>query len=818
MSQWQQIQMLDSVHLDLVHCLYADDCLPMEVRQYLDYWIEEQNWGEAAQSDSSQACFLFHIMLAMLDDQLGRFVLDEENNSNMVLKHNLRRSKLNLQAKYQENPSELASIIDGLLRNERAILQAALASSQARVEAPPDASVTTSHQQNIEERLAEMRKAIQGLKCSIDHIEFLQDTFDFRYKTYKMLENAMPPDPTLPQKNQELQVMINNLDCCRKDMLARIDELLGRSNTLRNLLLEELNAWADRQRQECMGATCNTSLGQLEKWFTGSAEVLFHLLQLLQTLEELRLKISYERDPLVIQLPRLQKRLQEQISCLLKSALVVEIQPTMPYPNRRPLVLKTSQKFSVRARLLVKLLDRNQPMEVQIEIDRDSANLRGFRRFNILTSNSKTMVMDRPQMEGLVCDFRHIVRGLILTLKEQKIGGSGKGKGGKGANEGALPVTEELHIITFTLDYCYQGLQFQLQTSTLPVVIISNNNQMSSAWASILWFLMLSTDTKNQLFFPNPPAATWAQLSRVLSCQFSAATQRGLDPDQIKMLGEKLCGLNATPQSTITWAKFAKDLTPSFSFWTWLDGILLLIQEHLLDLWKNNLIMGFVSRKREKHLLKRKRAGTFLLRFSESSQNGGITCTWVDYNNDGSPKFCSVEPYTRDELKSLALPDIIRDYQLLAKEDIPENPLQYLYPDTARDEAFGPHYSERREADLMEHRKYLNRRLIRVSSRQPEESPAVEVNGTLPVDDIPLAVEDVLLNGIFPVENASFLNDIVEEVNLGMEGLMSDRQDPFLLQPASEEQHLLNQVVFESPDEFPDLHLTEEDFQDSAPL
>lgn len=54
-------------------------------------------------------------------------------------------------------------------------------------------------------------------------------------------------------------------------------------------------------------------------------------------------------------------------------------------------------------------------------------------------------------------------------------------------------------------------------------------------------------------------------------------------------------------------------------------------------------------------------------------------------------------PYTAAELVSLALPDIIRDYQLLVEENIPENPLQFLYPDTPRDEAFGPYYSQRKD-------------------------------------------------------------------------------------------------------------------------
>lgn len=136
-----------------------------------------------------------------------------------------------------------------------------------------------------------------------------------------------------------------------------------------------------------------------------------------------------------------------------------------------------------------------------------------------------------------------------------------------------------------------------------------------------------------------------------------------------------------------------------------------------------------MSRKQEKKLLKGKRTGTFLIRFSESVL-GGVTCTWVEHPTSGEhgslhspprvqpltpasglpwvltpaaphpagpPAFRAVVPYTAAELASLALPDIIRDYQLLVEENIPENPLQFLYPDIARDEAFRPYYSQRQE-------------------------------------------------------------------------------------------------------------------------
>lgn len=48
--------------------------------------------------------------------------------------------------------------------------------------------------------------------------------------------------------------------------------------------------------------------------------------------------------------------------------------------------------------------------------------------------------------------------------------------------------------------------------------------------------------------------------------------------------------------------------------------------------------MGFVSKEKERILLKDKTPGTFLLRFSESNL-GGITFTWVDQLENGKYSF-----------------------------------------------------------------------------------------------------------------------------------------------------------------------------------
>ncbi|KAJ8255461.1 hypothetical protein COCON_G00193250 [Conger conger] len=311
--------------------------------------------------------------------------------------------------------------------------------------------------------------------------------------------------------------------------------------------------------------------------------------------------------------------------------------------------------------------------------------LKGFRKFNILGTSTKVMNMEESN-GSLAAEFRH------LQLKEQKAPGNR-------TNEGPLIVTEELHSISFETQLCQPGLVIDLEITSLPIVVISNVSQLPSGWASILWYNMLCTEPKNLSFFLNAPSACWSQLSEVLSWQFSSVTKRGLNAEQLGMLADKLLGreANGNPEGLIPWTKFCKAPNEkSFPFWLWIEGILELIKRHLLAVWNDGHIMGFVSKDREKTLLKDKLSGTFLLRFSESSE-GAITFTWVEFSATGEAQFHAVEPYTKKELTAVSFPDIIRNYKVMAEENIPENPLRFLYPNIPKDSAFGKFYSRQTE-------------------------------------------------------------------------------------------------------------------------
>uniref|UniRef100_A0A8D3ANH1 Signal transducer and activator of transcription n=1 Tax=Scophthalmus maximus TaxID=52904 RepID=A0A8D3ANH1_SCOMX len=683
MAQWGQLQMLDCKYLEQVDQLY-DDSFPMDIRQYLSKWIESIDWDTVALQDSL-ATVRFHDLLAQLDDQHSRFALE----NNFLLQHNIRKIKRNLQDRFQEEPVSMAMIISRNLMEEQKILANAKSTEQ---EGEGTVSAMVVEKQKLDNKVKEIKDRVQFVDQNIKNVEDLQDEYDFKVNTLKNRENEMNgmTPKELEKEKMLLARMCFELKAKRQDVVTQLNELLNVTQALlSDLISEELPEWKQRQQIACIGGPPNACVDQLQNWFTAVAESLQQVRQHLKKLQELEQKFTYDSDPITQKKAFLEARALELLKNLLSNSLVVERQPCMPTHPQRPLVLKTGVQFTVKLRFLVKLQEFNYQLKVKAVFDKDVTEKKGFRKFNILGTNTKVMNMEESN-GSLAAEFRH------LQLKEQKVAGNR-------TNEGPLIVTEELHSLSFEseLQLNQSGLDIKLEAMSLPVVVISNVCQLPSGWASILWYNMLTTEPKVRTLLPLPPTAKWSQLSEVLSWQFSSVTQRGLNQEQLNMLADKLLGTKAqrNPEGQIPWNKFCKSANEkAFPFWLWIEGILDLIKRHLLSLWNDGSIMGFISKERERALLNDKCPGTFLLRFSESSREGAITFTWIEHDVHDKPDFHSVEPYTKKELGAVSLPDIIRTYKVMAAENIPENPLRFLYPNIPKDKAFGKFYPKPTES------------------------------------------------------------------------------------------------------------------------
>ncbi|XP_075333498.1 signal transducer and activator of transcription 1a isoform X2 [Odontesthes bonariensis] len=711
MAQWGQLQMLDCKYLEQVDQLY-DDSFPMDIRQYLSKWIESIDWDTVAMQDSL-ATVRFHDLLAQLDDQHSRFALE----NNFLLQHNIRKIKRNLQDRFQEDPVHMAMIISRNLKEEQKIL----ASASSVEEGEGTVSAMVVEKQKLDIKVKEMKDRVQVVDQNIKNVEDLQDEYDFRVNSLKSRENELNGMTAKELEKEKMMIgrMGFELKAKRQDVVMQLSELLNVTQSLlTDLISEELPEWKQRQQTACIGGPPNACVDQLQNWFTAVAESLQQVRQHLKKLQELEQKFTYDSDPITQKKAFLENRALELLKNLLSNSLVVERQPCMPTHPQRPLVLKTGVQFTVKLRFLVKLQEFNYQLKVKAVFDKDVTEKKGFRKFNILGTNTKVMNMEESN-GSLAAEFRH------LQLKEQKVAGNR-------TNEGPLIVTEELHSLTFEseLQLNQSGLDIKLEAMSMPVVVISNVCQLPSGWASILWYNMLTTEPKNLKFFLSPPAAKWSQLSEVLSWQFSSVTKRGLNQEQLNMLADKLLGAKAqrNPEGLIPWTKFCKQSTneKAFPFWLWIEGILDVIKRHLLSLWNDGCIMGFLSKERERALLSDKCPGTFLLRFSESSREGAITFTWIELDVHDKPVYHSVEPYTRKELTAVSLPDIIRTYKVMAAENIPENPLRFLYPDIPKDKAFGKYYPKPSEAqepmdveNAKDDRGYMKTELISVSEVPP---------------------------------------------------------------------------------------------------
>lgn len=706
MAQWQNLLRLDPGLQALVSQLY-EDRFPRHIRHSLCVPIESQDWDSAAVNENKAAACL-NALLVYLEEQWNHFLLD----TNVLQGPDFVGMRDYLLKHFKHEPLNLAVVLSECLSEEKKILASAC---EEQVAGSPTLEQQWRNMDNkvneLKRQSLEVKKEMKSLASLNERLDFIEDTWQIQVEQHVGLAQArsvveqqcLKPANFIKQTKQMLVQEIMSILKLAEEIVVTLTD-------------EELPEWKRRQQLACIGSPVDTCLNHLQKWFTTVAEVLLQVREQLHKLQEPSMSSS-DASSLPAPVEELERFVQYLFTKLIANALVVEKQPITSTSVQRPLVLKTGVRFSVAVRFLANLPEFKDRLKVKPVFDKDveeTKKIKGFRHFDFTRNDCKVLDVDAPD-GGLVAEFGH------MSLKEVK----SRTKG----SEARLGVTEELHLIKFVMDFQHAGIKQNIEASSLPLIVITATSQSVSAWASVMWCNMLSTsEPRNLSLFVDPPALTWEQLSQVLGWQFLSVGQRALDENQLSMLRDKIMG---DSDDVVHWSKFSKNE----SAWVWIDGILDLIKKHLMDLWRDGSIMGFVSRQRTQALLQEKPPGTFLLRFSESSKDGAITFSWVEHSN-GEAHVHAVEPYSKQELSIMCLPDIIYHYSLRAQRTMPRNPLLYLYPDIHKDIAFGRYY---KIAAMTAPKKvvdgYVDRTLIPMSVYPtPPPSPPIENLADMEVD------------------------------------------------------------------------------------
>nr|XP_046259973.1 signal transducer and activator of transcription 1-alpha/beta-like isoform X2 [Scatophagus argus] len=702
MAQWQALLRLDSALQRRVSQVY-ERRFRREIRHNLCALIESHDWDLAA-VDENRAAMCFQALLVYLEEQWNRSL----EESNILQGPDYSGMREYLLMNFGDEPMNLAAVLSECLQEEKKIL-----SSASEAQGCQGESTVDQQWRQLDNKINELKRQTLEVTKEIKSLEDLNEKLSYIQETWK---NQVEKNVGLAQSHavveEECVKQANFIMRTKQMLLQQLAHILNTAGEIVPTLTGvELPEWKRRQQMACLGNPVDTSLDLLEKWFTAVAEVLIGVHKQLQKLQGQNVA-------------EMRMIMMSLLVNLLENALVVEKQPIMASLPQRPLILKTGVRFMATVRFLANLPEFKCLLKVKPVFDKDveeTMTIKGFRHFDFSKGDSKVMDVDVPG-GGLVAEFG------LMSLKETKAKA-------KGTSETRLGVTEELHVIKFVTEFQHAGLQCKMEASSLPVVVISSTNQIPSAWGSIMWYNMLCTsEPQNLSLFVDPPPLTWTQLSQVLNWQFLSVGQRGLDENQLLMLRDKIVD---DPDDSVQWCKFSKN----DGAWIWIDGILDLIRKHLVDLWRDGFIMGFVSRQRTRALLQEKQTGTFLLRFSESNKDGAITFSWVEHSN-GEAHVHAVEPYTKLELSVMCLPDIIYLYSLRAERSTTRNPLLYLYPDIPKDAAFGRYC---KSSAMLQPKKvvdgYVDRTLIPMSvyptppPSPPRESPIMDVDMNIYSDE-----------------------------------------------------------------------------------
>ncbi|KAH9419544.1 Signal transducer and activator of transcription 5B [Dermatophagoides pteronyssinus] len=363
----------------------------------------------------------------------------------------------------------------------------------------------------------------------------------------------------------------------------------------------------------------------------------------------------------------LSHKIGNQLQLLLQNAFIVIEQPCSNILKHDPLTIISNAKFEVKIGLLfgyqlewlesfdMRLLAED---EIRLVIDEGLEAIRPRKSsFNIIN-----------KVEPILNIENEILTITITSNLKVDINR-------RGHNPKAVPVTENKFKFIFWLNIDMSGLKFTLHTFSLPINVLSRKDYRNS-YATIFWDNAFAIE--NRKMFETRSSVSWPELAIVLNQKFCKDVGVFLSEEHLNFIRTMIPSGNEYNNDVITWEQFAKTPLPMrhFTFFEWFYKILILVRDHLKQLFIDGLIHGFISPEMSEKLLQGCIDGTFLIRFSVTFC-GAITVAYVQ-----NRKFDKLLPWDLERLKKMSVSHTIKSADFLL----------YLYPNIPKNDVFGKYY------------------------------------------------------------------------------------------------------------------------------
>lgn len=664
MSLWQQVQQLPAVYLTEVQKFYESFSFPFEVRHYLADWIESKKWDDIDENDEIIAVNYLTELVSAIERKIPEF-----SNEYFTIRVKLENATKDFMKIYGIDPFKLIKVV-----------KRGLAMEQACVESHKGQNNFVDQQMNKDQErnqiFTKLRQMTQITATDVQALQQNQESFILHYQHYlsckkKVEELKKTQNENLASSEQKILQMEHEISNQNKDLIEKRCMLLSKHtetyehlNKLTMEILEvDLMDWLRKQQLHGVVDEMEDLIDNIQKWCSQLAEFIWENRQQIKKTILMHKQLSADD----IEYTQLNNSITDLLSQLVTRTFIVLMQPNQ-------ILKKESGRFTASVTLLVgKVLnvDKNPPTVTATLISEQEASQ--LNNHDINKKDPAGIILNNTGTMELISDKSMIVTFRNMQLKKVK----------RTDRKTTEAVTEEKFALLFNTDFRVLGeeLTFYVWTVSNPVVVTVHGNQECKASATILWDNHFAEPSRVR--FKVPEQVPWKRCAELLSSKFKKDIGVALKQQDLQYLATKVFGGTTDDdfsQHTITWNQFCKENMKgkNFTFWEWFHAIVKLTKEQLYDIYKDNLIAGFIGKQQAQQMLLTRHQGTFLLRFSDN-QLGGITIAWLGISkNDGSPYVWNLYPYDLNSLKIRSLPQRLQDLQ----------DLTFLYPDYPKIDIF----------------------------------------------------------------------------------------------------------------------------------